>query len=258
MVAEPMVIESAHPVFFADPLPVMGPAVLDGSEGHHAARVRRMRAGERLRLTDGRGGVAQCQVTAVDGASLELHVSTVEQYDPACPRLVVVQALPKGDRGELAVELMTELGVDEIVPWCAARCVTQWRAERGEKALMRWRSIAHGAAKQARRLWWPHISPLASTSDVAKTLSAVDTALVLHESATTRLATVDIPSRVPATGGTIALVVGPEGGITDDELATFSSAGAMPVLLGPTVLRTSTAGAAGLAVVSALTQRWGR
>jgi 16S rRNA (uracil1498-N3)-methyltransferase len=164
------------------------------------------------------------------------------------PRLVVAQALPKGDRGELAVELMTEIGVDAVVPWAATRCVTVWSGERGERSRQRWESHAREAAKQARRPRIPAIEPLVTT----KHLAARDaTILVLHESATELLPAVNLPAE-----GEVLLVVGPEGGITDDELAAFRDVGAHLCRLGPEVLRTSTAGLAALAALLPRTTRW--
>jgi 16S rRNA (uracil1498-N3)-methyltransferase len=240
------------PVFLADPARLRADrVVLDGAEGRHAATVRRLRPGERVDLTDGAGMLAECVVAAADRASLTLDVLS-RRTDPApAPRLVVVQALPKGDRGELAVETMTEAGVDEIVPWAAARCVTQWRPERREKALGRWRNAAREAAKQARRSRLPEVPDLASTADVADRIAAASLALVLHEDAQEPLSAVQPPE-----DGDIVLVVGPEGGIADEELERFAAAGGRPTRLGPTVLRTSTAGVAAASVLLAATRRW--
>ncbi|MEU6746047.1 16S rRNA (uracil(1498)-N(3))-methyltransferase [Spirillospora sp. NPDC046719] len=240
------------PVFLADPARLRADrVVLDGAEGRHAATVRRLRPGERVDLTDGAGLLAECVVAAADRASLTLDVLS-RRTDPApAPRLVVVQALPKGDRGELAVETMTEAGVDEIVPWAAARCVTQWRPERREKALGRWRNAAREAAKQARRSRLPEVPDLASTADVADRIAAASLALVLHEDAQEPLSAVQPPE-----DGDIVLVVGPEGGIADEELERFAAAGGRPTRLGPTVLRTSTAGVAAASVLLAATGRW--
>lgn len=225
--------------------------VLDGPEGRHAAAVRRLRPGERVDLTDGAGLLAECVVTAADRASLTLEVGARHREPPPAPRLVVVQALPKGDRGELAVETMTEVGVDVIVPWAADRCVTRWRPERRDKALGRWRTTAREAAKQARRSRLPEVPDLASTDDVAARLGAASLALVLHEEAEAPLSAVEPPA-----DGDIVLVVGPEGGITEAELARFAAAGGRPTRLGPTVLRTSTAGVAAAGVLLAATGRW--
>ncbi|MFI0354697.1 16S rRNA (uracil(1498)-N(3))-methyltransferase [Actinomadura sp. 9N407] len=238
------------PVFLADDLG--GDRVtLGGAEGRHAATVKRLRPGERVDLTDGAGLLAECVVVTADRASLTLDVLARHHQPAPEPRLVVVQALPKGDRGELAVETMTEVGVDEIVPWAASRCVTQWRPERREKALGRWRGAAREAAKQARRSRLPEVAELATTSQVTERLAAAGAGLVLHEEATGPLSAV----RPPATGE-IVIVVGPEGGITEDELAAFAAAGAQTVRLGPTVLRTSTAGVAAASVLLAATGRW--
>lgn len=225
--------------------------LLDGPEGRHAAAVRRLRLGERVDLTDGEGLLAECVVTAADRASLTLDVLARHREPPPAPRLVVVQALPKGDRGELAVETMTEVGVDEIVPWSASRCVTRWRPERRDKALGRWRATAREAGKQARRARLPEVAELESTEDVAERIARASLALVLHEEAEAPLSAVEPPAR-----GDIVLVVGPEGGITEDELERFGAAGGHPARLGPTVLRTSTAGVAAASVLLASTGRW--
>jgi len=225
--------------------------VLDGDEGRHAARVRRIGAGELVSLTDGRGGVATCRVTAVAGATLSLAVQSRSFTPPPAPRLVVVQALAKGDRGERAVELMTELGVDEIVPWSASRSVAQWRGERGERSRERWAATALAAAKQAHRAWLPAVAPPTDSAAVAARLRSASAALVLDHLAEKSWSSVELPA-----DGDVVVVVGPEGGIDLDELALFSAAGAVAGRLGPTVLRTSTAGAAALAVLSARLGRW--
>jgi 16S rRNA (uracil1498-N3)-methyltransferase len=166
------------------------------------------------------------------------------------PRVVVVQALAKSDRGERAVEAMTEVGVDVIVPWAAARSVVQWRGDRGARALERWRSIGREAAKQARRARFPEVPELHTTSSVVRLVAECSAAFVLHEAASSRLATAELPS-----AGDVLLIVGPEGGLTPDEVAAFEVAGAVATRLGPTVLRTSTAGVVAAGVVLART-RW--
>lgn len=241
----------SDPVFLVPALPAVGPAILDGPEGRHAAVVRRLGLGERLLLADGVGGRAAGVVTGVEKESLRLDVVAVEAVPRLEPLVTVVQALPKGDRGEAAVEVMTEAGVDTVVPWQASRCVTRWREARGDKALGRWRATAREAAKQSRRFWLPEVAELASTATVRTLLCGADAGYVLHEEAVEPLAAVAVPA-----AGSIVLVVGPEGGIAPDELAGFVEMGAVPVRLGPTVLRTSTAGVAALAVISARTPRW--
>ena len=225
--------------------------VLDGAEGHHAAVVRRLRAGERLLLTDGAGTAADCVVLEVGRDQLTASVESVVAEAAPQPRLVVVQALPKGERGETAVETLTEVGVDVIIPWAAARCVTQWRDLRGARALDRWRATSREAAKQSRRVWWPEVEGVASTSEVVALLTAASLGLVLHEGAAAALGAVDVPG-----SGSVLVVVGPEGGITEDERVAFEGAGAKSVRMGPSVLRTSTAGTAAAAVLLAATSRW--
>jgi 16S rRNA (uracil1498-N3)-methyltransferase len=223
-----------------------------GDEAHHAVAVRRLRPGERVVLTDGLGVCATGAVAQTGKRRLVVTVEEVRVVPEPAPAITVVQALPKGDRGERAVEMLTEIGVSRIVPWAAARSVAVWRGERAVKALARWRSAGGAAAKQARRAWFPQVAELASTDEVAGLLSAAETALVLHESATSSLASVDLAAR-----SSIVVVVGPEGGLTEEELATFGSAGAHAVRLGDEVLRTSTAGVAAVAALLARTPRWG-
>jgi 16S rRNA (uracil1498-N3)-methyltransferase len=211
--------------------------VLDGPEGHHAARVRRIAVGERVLVVDGAGVHVEGPVVEVRRDAVVVAVD-VRGHQPAPrPRLVVVQALAKGDRGERAVEAMTEVGVDVIVPWAAARCVTTWQGDRGAKALGRWRTIAREAAKQARRSWFPDVAELESTEQVCGRIGAAALAVVCHESARPALATTAVPN-----DGDLVVVIGPEGGLTDDEVTMFTASGATAYRLGPTVLRTSTAG----------------
>ncbi|WP_431935352.1 16S rRNA (uracil(1498)-N(3))-methyltransferase [Micromonospora sp. RP3T] len=241
------------PLFLVEALPTGDTVTLDGPEGHHAATVQRLRVGEELLLADGRGGTAAAVVTAVGRGTLDLRVTSRAYADAGVPRLVVVQGIAKGERGELAVQAMTEVGVDEIVPWAASRSVAQWRGDRGVRAREKWVATAREAAKQARRPWLPVVAgaPDESTATVARRIAGADAAFVLHEEADERLTTVALPST-----GEIVLVVGPEGGIAEQELAVFREAGARPVRLGPSVLRTSTAGVAALAVLSTRLPRW--
>ncbi|MFC6021823.1 16S rRNA (uracil(1498)-N(3))-methyltransferase [Plantactinospora solaniradicis] len=244
------------PLFLVESLPSDDVVTLDGPEGHHAATVQRLRTGEELLLADGRGGTASAVVTAVGRGTLTATVTARRYVAPPDPRLVVAQGIAKGDRAELAVQAMTEVGADEIVPWAAERSVAQWRGERGVRARERWVATAREAAKQARRAWLPVVSgtpaaPDESTRLVARRITEAAAGFVLHEEADLRLATVDLPT----TGG-IVLVVGPEGGVSPTELGTLTSAGAVPVRLGTEVLRTSTAGVAALSVLSARLGRW--
>ncbi|MGP4050814.1 16S rRNA (uracil(1498)-N(3))-methyltransferase [Streptomyces sp. 2A115] len=244
------------PVFVVDAVPGGPQFVLDGPEGRHAVSVKRLRAGEDVVLTDGRGRWTEGVVRAAEGKDrlvvMDLH--TIREEPEPSPRITVVQALPKGDRGELAVETMTETGVDEIVPWAASRCITQWKGDRGLKALGKWRATAREAGKQSRRVRFPQVSDAMTTKQVAALLAKADLAAVLHEDreyASVPLATAELPS-----SGEIVLVVGPEGGVSPQELEAFMAAGAGAYRLGRTVLRTSTAGTAATALLLGRTSRW--
>jgi len=238
-------------LFLLDELPETDEFVLGGEEGRHAARVQRLGVGEQLLVADGRGRRVTCAVTSVVPDGLTLSVLERTSVPPAVPRLVVVQALPKGERAELAVELLTELGVDEIVPWAASRSIVRWDGPRGAKALEKWRRTAREASKQSRRAWVPPVAGLHTTADVTSRLAA-GTGLVLHERAAAPLAALPLPAT-----GEVLVVVGPEGGVAPAELEAFESAGATAVRLGEPVLRTSTAGAAALAALSVRLGRWG-
>jgi 16S rRNA (uracil1498-N3)-methyltransferase len=240
------------PVFLVAPGELTGPAIrLTGPEGHHAAAVRRLRPGERADVSDGAGTLAEGTVTEVTKDSVTLGVRAVHTVPPPQPRLAVAQALPKGDRGELAVELMTEIGVDTVIPWSAARSITRWQSERGTKALAKWRATAREAAKQSRRPWLPEITGLATTKDLTDRAAAAGLAIILEADAEARLHELPLPEK-----GEILLLVGPEGGITPEERAALKDAGAQEARLGPTVLRTSTAGAAATAILLSRTARW--
>jgi 16S rRNA (uracil1498-N3)-methyltransferase len=239
------------PLFLKRDLPESDLVVLDGVEGHHAVRVRRLGVGEGICLGDGAGTVLTGVVAEVRTDSLVVRVESRRFVAAADPRVVVVQALPKGERAELAVEILTELGVDEIVPWSAARSIAQWRGEKADKAVQKWQRTADEAAKQSRRSFIPPVAPLADTATVIQRLARASTALVLHEQASQPLSSTPLPA-----AGEIVLVVGPEGGISDEELERFAASGAQTVRLGEPVLRTSTAGAAALAALSVRLSRW--
>lgn len=245
------------PVFVVEPADlaaaVVGSTVrLSGPEGRHAVTVRRVGAGEPVSLVDGVGRRVVGTVSAIlDKQSMDVDVLDVIDEPQEPLTFVVVQALAKGDRGELAVELLTEVGVDEIVPWSAENCVTQWRGDRESKSWQRWADAAKAAAKQSRRTRFPLVAPLSSTATVLERIARADVAVVLHEGAARGIGEISCP-----TEGEVLLVVGPEGGISPAELDAFGSAGARSVRLGPSVLRTSSAGIAAVAALSARTARW--
>ena len=222
-----------------------------GDEAHHAVAVRRLRVGESVLLTDGAGTTVVADVVTTGKRVFEAVVRELTRSAAPDPEFVVVQAIPKGDRGELAVEMLTEIGVATIVPWAADRSVAVWKGERAVKSLARWRSTAREAAKQSRRSWFPQVEELASTAEVALLIEAATCTVVLHEASSSPLSALDVPA-----SGRILVVVGPEGGLTEDEVARFTAAGATSVQLGSEVLRTSTAGVAAVAALLSRTPRW--
>ena len=243
-------------LFYAEFIPAAGgTAVIEGDEGFHAATVRRIRPGESLVLSDGAGTVADCVVIGVDKRTLTARVEERRSTPPPATRVTVVQAIPKSERSELAIELATEAGADEFVAWQAARCVARWDGERAAKGLRRWRAVARSAARQSRRPWIPEVSGPMSCEQlgayISERVDAGAVALVLHESAGRALREMPVGQ-----ADSIILVVGPEGGLSDTEVNTLAAAGAVPVRLGPTVLRTSTAAAVALGALGVLTSRW--
>ncbi|MCX8557268.1 16S rRNA (uracil(1498)-N(3))-methyltransferase [Mycolicibacterium mucogenicum] len=239
-------------LFYVDAVPeVGGLAVVDGDEGFHAATVRRIRPGEELDLSDGAGTLAHCVIEDAVKGRLTARVLSVIDVPAAVPTVTVVQALPKSERSELAIELATEAGADAFVAWQSERCVARWDgAAKVEKGLRRWSAVARSAARQSRRPYVPSVSGPVSSAELVASIGAGVT-LVLHGSAEVALRDVISPSTE-----TVTLIVGPEGGITDGEVAALVAAGAIAVRLGPSVLRTSTAAAVALGALGVLTPRW--
>lgn len=245
----------SHQLFLGDPTELAGATVgsqvvLAGDEGRHAATVVRIRPGERYYVADGRGRRVLAEAQVVDKGSVRGVVrEVVDEPEPAL-RLVLVQALAKGDRDEQAIEAATELGVDEVVPWAAERSVVVWRGERAARSLAKWAAVVTRASKQSRRARMPLTSSPVDLSSLVGRVRQASVALVLHEEATEPLAGVELPE-----SGDVLVVVGPEGGISPRELEALVGAGARAVRLGPTILRASSAGPAALAVLNAKS-RW--
>jgi 16S rRNA (uracil1498-N3)-methyltransferase len=225
--------------------------VLSGREGHHAADVRRLRTGEAVEVSDGAGLRLRCTVASIGRGEVTLRVESREHEPAAVPRVEVAQALIKQDAAERALATMTEVGVDAIRPWAAARSVVTWDDDRVERGVRRWRSTVAEAAKQSRRAWVPDVSAPLTTADLLRRVGEVDVALLLDSDAADPLGALDIDGDT-----SVLIVVGPEGGQTEDESAALAAAGARRFHLGPTVLRSATAGTVAAAVVLARTPRW--
>lgn len=227
-----------------------GTVEITGPEARHAVTVSRIAVGEHLRLGDGRGSVVGGTVVSAEPARLTVRVETREHHDRRQPTFTLAQALAKGDRDELAVQAATELGVDIVIPWEAARSVVRWEGAKRSKGRDRWAAIVHEATKQSVRAWRPEVRDAMTTAQLIAH-AADSLILVLDPTAAISIAEIDTDA------SDIVLVVGPEGGLTPSELATFDAAGAKRVRLGPEVLRTSTAGPAAIAVLSVRFGRWG-
>lgn len=255
----------SNPVFFtpAGALDTTAPGslfVLDGAEARHAVTVKRLAAGEQVDIADGAGRRITGTVTEAAPSALTVECASVTLEQRPDVRLVLVQALAKGDRDELAIETATELGIDAVIPWQSERSIVRWKGDRAAKAHGKWQSAVTAAAKQARRAWIPEVRPAVDTQSLAREVADAGLAVILHEDAVTPL------RRVLAnwTGGRqesadpseILLIVGPEGGISPREVTRLCTAGAVTALLGPHVLRSSTAGPAGVVVASDVLGRW--
>ncbi|MGV8909108.1 MAG: 16S rRNA (uracil(1498)-N(3))-methyltransferase [Propionicimonas sp.] len=241
-----------EPLFLADlDSPEVGQLVaLTGEEARHAATVRRLRVGEVILISDGNGTAVRGPVATADKTGLSISVEEVLRTPASPVRYVAVLALPKGDRAELTVEMLTELGIDEIVPWQAERSTVRWAPDRTERGLTRWRAVAREAATQCRRFRVPTVAMPMTTAELALRIAQTDLTVVLDGTATAGLGDFDVPA-----SGEVMFIIGPEGGLTEDELSTFTAAGGRAATISDAVLRTSTAGVVALAQLQALGAR---
>ena len=249
------------PVFFSAQAAeaVIGQILTFGEDvAGHAVRVRRLGPGEELEVVDGAGTRVRGTISTASASELGLDVTSVTQSQETSPRLVLVQALAKGDRDLQAIEAATEIGVDEVIPWAADRSIADWPMKKRAKLASKWDNVLRAASLQARRSRFPQRHDLVRGTGLAPSLNENDTIFVLHESAEQKLSQLLTALNAPgsSTPDRIVLVVGPEGGISDAELDSLSAVGADPVLLGPTILRSSSAGAAGLVMVQNSLGRW--
>lgn len=236
-----------------------GHFVLEGPEARHAVAVKRLARGESVDITDGAGKRLTGTVVAASPSELTVECSALTVEEKPDIRLVLVQALAKGDRDELAVETATELGIDAVIPWQSERSIVRWKGERAAKAHSKWQSVATAAAKQARRAWIPEVRAAVETPGLAAAAGAADLAVILHEDAVRPLRSVLETWQAAANGSEpreILLIVGPEGGISPREVTRLCSAGAVTALLGHHVLRSSTAGPAAVVLASDVLGRW--
>jgi len=232
-------------LFFVPDLPsqVGASYSFNSEDANHAIKVLRIEVGEIFRVSDGNGGWANVEVTEVTKRSLETTVLEVGRQEPLEIRFTVVQALPKSDRAKEAVELLTEAGADVIVPWLANRSISR------TEVISKFATTAREASKQSRRLFIPQLHETVKEKGVVDLIKSADLALVFHESAQVKLSEIITPQ---TKANNVLIVIGPEGGITEEELAAFAAAGAHVAGLGRPVLRSAHAGLAALSAVNSL------
>jgi len=243
-----------EPLFFAaigDDTKVGSRFVLSGSEAKHAVSVRRMEVGEAISVTDGAGKKVRGNVTAVGKDFLELEVSEIDHVNPPNCKIYLVQALAKGDRDELAIQACTELGVQGVIPWQADRSVSVWKEEKKQKGQLRWQTIVSEAAKQSLRAFVPIVESVVDSQNLEVRLKQFDHVVILHTEGATSITETKLPEQ-----GSVAVVVGPEGGLSDQEVELFKAAGFTSVHLGAGVLRTSTAGMAAVSYLQSKLGDW--
>lgn len=231
------------PVFIVENIPDRGDVVVEGEEAHHAGSVARIKIGDRITVTNGQGRRAEVEILDLNKRNLTARILEVVDEPRSGTILTVVQALTKGDRAREAIELLTEGGADLIIPWSAARSIGQWKEDRD--ALSKWRSWAREATKQSRRSWIPQVLELHSTAQIKERISTSERSFLFHEAGAERLSSA-LSGKPPME---LLLIIGPEGGITDDEAAAFTSAGARSVVMGKPVFRAAHAGVAALSAV---------
>jgi 16S rRNA (uracil1498-N3)-methyltransferase len=239
--------------------PVVGePAVVAGSEARHAVTVNRLAVGEQVTVGNGLGLIVSGTVAAVTPAEFSFTVETITRVERPTPAIWLAQALAKGDRDELAIQAATELGVDGVIPWAASRSISRWEGAKVAKNQERWAAIVREATKQSARAWIPEVSPLVSTKQLAVLAASAQVVVLdpLSRSTLSQFAPASAQRGGNSDALDIVLVVGPEGGIAASELELLYGSGAVGARLGDGILRTSTAGPAAIAVLSAKLRNW--
>jgi 16S rRNA (uracil1498-N3)-methyltransferase len=233
-------------LFFVDDLPttVGGFYEFANDDANHAIRVLRMQEGAEFMLSDGKGSWSQVVATEVKKKSMQVRVMDSGFQDPLATTITVVQAIPKGDRAKEAIELLTEAGVDRIVPWLSTRSIG--------KGSEKFAVTAREASKQSRRFRIPEVTDMATTAQICEAIKVSDLAIAFHESATTKLSDQVSSHNVEH----LLIIIGPEGGLTDEEISAFTQAGAKVALMGRPILRSAHAGIAAVSAVSALLKVW--
>ncbi len=238
-------------LFFVDDLPTTVGQIytFDNEDALHAIRVLRTGPGEVFWLSDGKGSFSTVKAIEVAKKSMQCEVLESEFQEPLDIEYTVIQALPKGDRLKSCAQLLTEAGADRLVFWSSARSIGK-----ADKTLDKLDVTVREASKQARRFRIPEIVGPITTAQVIDEIARTDIAILFHESATSKLSAITTPV-LPAVKKAL-IIIGPEGGITDEELEAFSSSGAKISLMGRPIFRSAHAGIAGLAAVQTLLKSW--
>ncbi len=236
-------------IYCDGPLSSGAQVALPSAGAYHVARVLRMREGAPLRVFDGTGGEFAAEITRVEGDAVTVRLGSQVQIATESPlRITLVQGVSRGERMDWTLQKATELGVSAVVPVLTARSVVRLDAKQAERKQAHWRGIVIGACEQCGRSKVPAVSPATTLRDYFANVRKEGMRLVLSPSAPGSLAGIaSLPSKVD-------LLIGPEGGLEDEELVAAQQAGFMPVRLGPRVLRTETAAVVALTVLQAL---WG-
>jgi 16S rRNA (uracil1498-N3)-methyltransferase len=235
-------------LFFVDQISSGSTQELSGDEGHHAVKVMRLQFGEQIKIADKLGNWVSGAITEVGKKSLKIDISERGNAEHLKPELILVQAVTKSDRTKEMLELLTVAGADQIIPWQAQRCISKWKSDSTDK----WLTTIKESAKQARRVKLPVLSDAVTTNQLVKLFQAEDQIIVLHESAQLNLSQFKFVEKTKR----IFIIIGPEGGISEDEIAQLTSAKAVVVRMGENVLRSAHAGFAALSGIQTLIGRW--
>ena len=235
-------------LFFVDQISNGTTQELSGDEGHHAVKVMRLQIGEQIKIADNLGNWVSGAITEVGKKSLKIDISERGNAQDLKPELIIVQAVTKSDRTKEMLELLTVAGADQIIPWQAQRCISKWQSDSTDKWLM----TIKESAKQARRVKLPVLSNAVTTNQLLKLFQVNDQVIVLHESAQSNISQLKFAENIKR----IFIVIGPEGGISEDEIAQLISANAVVVQMGENVLRSAHAGFAALSGIQTLIGRW--
>jgi 16S rRNA (uracil1498-N3)-methyltransferase len=235
-------------LFFIDQISSGSTQELSGDEGHHAVKVMRLQIGEQIKIADKLGNWVSGAITEVGKKSLKINVSERGNAEHLKPELILVQAVTKSDRTKEMLELLTVAGADQIIPWQAQRCISKWKSDSTDK----WLTTIKESAKQARRVKLPVLSDAVTTNQLVKLFQVEDQIIVLHESAQSNISQIKFVESTKR----IFIVIGPEGGISEEEIAQLTSAKAVVVRMGENVLRSAHAGFAALSGIQTLIGRW--